>query len=288
MLRLQTFLILTACAAWPADFSGARALEYTRTVVEFGPRPPNSQAAAELRAYLRGELQRLGWQLIADRFTAHTPLGPMAMENIIARRAGSSGKAIVFSGHYDTKLMGGMSFVGANDGGSSTGFLLEMARALSGRRLKHDFYLVFFDGEEALRNWSETDGLHGSRHLAERWRREGMLGRIAALINFDMIGDRDLGILREASSSSSLVALIWSAAAGTGHASRFLPDYGAIEDDHMPFVRLGVNACDLIDFDYGPGHSYWHTAQDTLDKLSADSFQAVGEVMIEVLRRLEQ
>jgi len=287
MPRLQAILILAAAVATAADFSGVRALEYTRKVVEFGPRPPNSEAAAKLRGYLRSELRRVGWQLIEDRFTASTPLGPMPMENIIAWRAGSSAKAVVFSGHYDTKLMPGIRFLGANDGGSSTGFLLEMARALSGKRLKHDLYLVFFDGEEALKHWSDTDGLYGSRHLAARWQREGMLARILALINFDMIGDRQLGILREANSSPSLVSLIWSTAAELGHSSRFLSDDGAIEDDHMPFVRLGVNACDLIDFDYGPGNAYWHTAQDTLDKLGADSFQDLGNVMLEVLRRLE-
>ncbi|MBM3812545.1 MAG: M28 family peptidase [Acidimicrobiia bacterium] len=290
MPRLEAILILgwVVAGCCPAQFSGAGALEYTRKVVEFGPRPPGSKALSELRGYLKKELRSLGWQMVEDRFTASTPLGLMAMENIMAFRRGKSGKAVVFTGHYDTKRMPGVHFVGANDGGSSTGLLLELARALRRAQSRHDVYLVFFDGEEALEHWSATDGLHGSRHLAARWQREGKLERIEALINVDMIGDRELGILRETNSSRELVSLIWGVAADLGYGSRFLAEYGAIEDDHMPFVRLGVKACDLIDFDYGPGNQYWHSEEDTMDKLSAASLEAVGRVLLETLKRLER
>ncbi|MBK5290829.1 MAG: M28 family peptidase [Acidobacteriia bacterium] len=287
MHRLQALLILVVCTGCAAEFSGERALQYTRAIVAFGPRPPRSEAISKSRAYIKAQLKASGCQIVEDPFTASTPLGPIPMENIIARFPGTSGQAIAFTGHYDTKLMPGAGFVGANDGGSSTGLLLEMAHALARTPRKHDVYLVWFDGEEALVRWSDTDGLHGSRHLARRWQKDGTLARLQALINVDMIGDRDLGIVLETNSSSPLRSLIWRTAAELGYGRHFLSLPGAIEDDHMPFVRLGVNACDLIDFDYGPENSYWHTPADTIDKLSPASFAVVGRVLLGVLRRLE-
>ncbi len=289
MHGLQTILTALAAAALAAtaDFSGASALEYTRRVVEFGPRPPGSEASARLRSYLRMELSRRGCQLTEDAFTASTPLGPVRMVNLIARFAGRSGRAVVFTGHYDTKLMPGIYFVGANDGGSSTGLLVEMARVLAGRQHADDVYLVWFDGEEAIAQWSAQDGVYGSRHLAAKWAADGTLGRIKALINVDMTGDRNLGILKEGYSSRALQELVWNVARRLGYGRHFL-DYGSlVEDDHVAFVRRGVNAVNLIDFEYGPSNSYWHTEQDTLDKLSARSFQVVGDVLLEVLRELE-
>lgn len=282
-----TFLAVAALAAG-ADFSGASALEFTRRVVAFGPRTPGSAAIGKLRGYLRAELARRGCQVWGDAFTASTPLGPIKMTNIIARFPGRSGRAVVFTGHYDTKVMPGIHFVGANDGGASTGFLLEMARVLSGQPRQDDVYLVWFDGEEAIAQWSDTDGVYGSRNLAARWAADGTLGRIKALINVDMIGDRDLGILKEGHSSADLRARVWNAARRRGYGRHFLDQGGYVEDDHVAFVRRGVNAVNLIDFDYGPSNSYWHTEQDTLDKLSADSFQVVGTVLLDVLGELER
>ncbi len=208
------------------------------------------------------------------------------MTNFIYCVPGVSPRTVVVSGHYDTKRLPGVRFVGANDGGSSTGFLLEMARALEGGRRRLTVCLVWFDGEEAFEAWTRKDGLYGSRHLARRWHREGILERIVALINVDMIGDRELGILREDYSVASLTRLIWKTAFELGHGRYFLDDRGFVEDDHVPFLRLGVTAADLIDFDYGEGNRYWHSAEDTVDKLDARSFQVVGEVVLEVIERL--
>jgi Zn-dependent M28 family amino/carboxypeptidase len=286
MPRQKIPLMLLACAslAWTHDFSGARALEFTRQAVDVGPRPPGSAAIHRLQTWLVGKLKTLKCEVTEDVFTARTPRGAIEMKNIIARFRGASPRAVVFTGHYDTKYMPAIRFVGADDGGSSTGFLLEMAHALDGRPLAGDVWLVWFDGEEAFGEWSDTDGLYGSRHLAERWQREGFLGRIRALVNVDMIGDRDLGIMPETNSSPALRKLVWDTAARYGYGKYFLPRGGPVEDDHMPFVKLGVNALDLIDFD----KDYWHTARDTMDKVGAHSFEVVGAVLLEVLKQLEK
>lgn len=280
-------LCLWCTSALAADFSGAQALEYTRQIVAFGPRTPASEGMKKQQAFILAQLKTCGCQLVQDDFVAKTPKGPVPMKNIIARFLGTNGRALVVSGHYDTKTFSGFRFVGANDGGSSSGFLLEMARALRGVPHASDIYLVWLDGEEAYGDWSETDSLYGSRHLAAKWAADGTLARVQALINVDMIGDRDLSIVQEQYSAESLRRLVWQVAQQLGYGKHFSDSGGAIEDDHAPFLRRGVRALDLIDFEYGPSHSWWHTAQDTVDKLSPNSFQVVGRVIIETLRRLD-
>jgi Zn-dependent M28 family amino/carboxypeptidase len=269
-------------------FSGAQALEYARRMVSFGARPAGSPELRKLQTWMLGELKAFRCTVVEDDFTASTPLGPKAMKNVIARFPGNSGKAIAITGHYDTKMIPGIHFVGANDGGASGGLLMALAAALSGRPRKDDVYLVWFDGEEAFAQWSETDGIYGSRHLAAKWAAESVLPRIKALINVDMIGDRDLDILTELNSSPSLRKLVWDVAARLGFKKHFLDLGGAVEDDHVPFVRRGVNSLDLIDFNYGPGNSYWHSDRDTIDKLSAESLRVVGTVLLESIRELEK
>jgi len=292
MLRkkvLTASAILTACLianATAAGFSGASALEFTRKAVAFGPRPPGSPANQKLQSYIESQLKLLHCRISYDAFTAQTPAGPIPMRNIIAKFPGSSGRAIVITGHFDTKPVPGVAFLGANDGGSSTGFLLELARSVNTMIHTDDIDLVFFDGEEAFGEWSDTNGTYGSRHLAARWEAEGFLPHIKALINIDMIGDKDLGILQETMSSPQLTRLAWQTAHDLGYGKYFLNSAQATEDDHLPFLKKGVNALDLIDFDYGPNNAYWHTPQDTMDKLSAHSFDVVGNVLLAVIRKL--
>jgi Zn-dependent M28 family amino/carboxypeptidase len=269
-----------------ADFSGAAALEATRRIVALGPRTPGSHAHRQMRQLISPELRKLRCAAEEVSFTAQTPGGPVAMANLLAKFKGSSQRIVVLSGHYDTKVFPGFRFIGANDGGASAGFLLEMARALSGRPLADNVWLVWFDGEEAFGHWTATDSLYGSRHMAQLWSRDGTITRIRALINVDMIGDRDLGIMRESMSTAWLRELIWRIARERGYGKYFLETGGATEDDHVPFLRLGVPAVDLIDFDYGPSNAWWHSPEDTMDKLSPRSFQVVGDVLLEVLSRL--
>jgi len=284
----KALLILWASLAAASDFSGVSALKFTADAVNFGPRPPGSAAIHKFQQYILSTLKGCRCEVSEDSFTALTPRGAIGMTNIIARFRGGSGRAVAFTGHYDTKLFPNFRFVGANDGGSSAGFLLEMARVLAGKPRKDDVYLVWFDGEESFGQWSATDGIYGSRHLARRWAADGTAKRLKALINVDMIGDKDLGIIKESNSSPSLGRLVWQVAADLGYRSHFLDEAMAVEDDHAPFLRIGVPALDLIDFDYGPGNSWWHTSQDTMDKVSSESLLIVGDVLLETLRRLEQ
>ena len=287
MHRTPLFLMLLLCA-WPADakeFSGERALEYTRKAVAFGARPIGSPALHRLAAYIRTELRSTGCAFSDDAFEGATPNGPVTMHNLICRFQGNSGRAIAITGHYDTKILPG--FVGANDGGSSTGFLLELAKALQGAPRKDDVLLVFFDGEEAVREWTATDSVYGSRHLADRWQADGTLARLKALLNVDMIGDKDLALVYDMSSSGAVRSIVWDAADRLGFSKEFPRTPGSIVDDHMPFLQHGVRAVDLIDFDYGPGNSYWHTPADTMDKLSARSLGVIGKVVLEAIRQLE-
>ena len=177
------------------SFSGTAALNFTAKSVAFGPRPSGGAANAKLRAYIHSQLATCRCELSSDSFTAQTPDGPVAMENIIAKFSGKSGRAIAITGHFDTKKM--PDFVGANDGGSSTGILLELAAVLTGRARVDDVYIVFFDGEEAVHDWTATDSVYGSRHLAAKWTADGTNRRMKALINVDMTGDKDLDIVYE-------------------------------------------------------------------------------------------
>ena len=290
MLRKQAVLtLLLSALAVAASFSGTSALNYTRQAVAFGPRPPGSEANRKLQAYILSQVKLDGCEVMEDAFVAKTPKGDIAMKNIIAKFPGKSGKAIAVTGHFDTKTFPGRKFVGANDGGSSTGLLLELAHAMAHQPRIDDVYLVWFDGEEAIREeWQGTDNLYGSRHLADRWRRDGTLARVRALINVDMIGDKNLDIKPEGNSDPRLQQLMWSTAADLGYQAYFLSQRMAPEeDDHIPFKVLGVPVLDIIDFNYGPDNQYWHSDQDTMDKLSAQSLEIVGTVVLEAIHRLE-
>jgi Zn-dependent M28 family amino/carboxypeptidase len=266
-----------------------------RRLVELGPRPPGSPAAAKARAYIVERLREAGLEVEEDPFEAKTPLGPVAMANVLARLPGTAPRAILLGTHYDTKKFEGFEFVGANDGGSGTGLLLELARALAampGRRATIRF--AFLDGEEALVDWDmEKDAVYGSRHLVDRWRREGTLSEIGAFVLLDMVGDRDLGIFREDRGTASLREIFAEAARKTGHGAKFFQRSIYLDDDHVPFLKAGVASIDLIDYAYGPpsppgAGRYWHTAEDTLDKVSAESLAVVGEVALAALPLIEE
>ena len=258
-------------------FDGRRALDHTAAVVAFGPRPAGSPALEKTRHYIRQQLEKLGLRAEDQAFEAATPAGALPMVNVRTAIGGTlTDRRLLIGGHYDTKRLPGESFVGANDAGSSTGFLLEVARALTQAPPPMPVELVFFDGEESVRrDWVDPDNRYGSRHYVTEARNAGALGQIGALILVDMIGDADLTIKRELQSTRWLTEVIWAAAARLGR-KQFVDEATAVEDDHIPFLEAGVPAVDLIDFDYPA----WHTAGDTMDKLDARSFQVVGEVVL--------
>lgn len=291
MLGHKTILII-ALALFPVfaeEFSGARAFEHVKQAVEFGPRPAGSPAIRKLQAYIHAQLKSCRCDVQDDDFAAQTPNGSVSMKNIIARFPGAGregSRTLVVTGHYDTKLMDG--FVGANDGGSSTGLLLELARILATTPHRAHIWLVWLDGEEAVKEWSATDSTYGSRHLAKVWSDRGDLARIGAVINVDMIGDKNLDVPIEANSTPTLGRLAKHTADELGFNQQFLSESISIEDDHLPFLERGVPAVDLIDFNYGPANSYWHTTADTLDKLSPQSLEVVGKVVLGMLGSLDK
>jgi glutaminyl-peptide cyclotransferase len=274
-------------------FNGAKALEYARQFVAIGPRWPTSPGHAQAEAFLREQFKHD--QLEEDTFTANTPIGPVAMRNFIARFPGKKDGVIVLGTHYETNYpLRNINFVGANDGGSTTGLLLAIADQLRAEVARnktlegYSVWLVFFDGEEAIQSWSASDSTYGSRHLAARWGRDGTLGRIKAFILTDMIGDKSLDIQRESRSTDWLAQLVTQAAKKFGDDRYFFQNEGPIDDDHLPFVERGVPSIDLIDLDYGPNNSYHHTAQDTMDKISAHSLTIDGDVILETIRLINQ
>ena len=266
------------------DVDAARAYEHVKKLVALGPHPSGSEAIKKAQEYIESELKGFGLKVSGDAFSGETPRGPVPMKNIIAELPGEKPGIVLITGHYDTKRQAG--FVGANDGGSSTAAVLEVARVLSKAKPEYTIWFVLFDGEEAVVDWNAMDGrdnTYGSRHLASKLKADGTIERVKALVLFDMIGDKDLDIKREGESTRWMVDAIWKTAHELGHQKQFLNSEQYISDDHLPFKEVGVPVVDLIDFNYGPQHSYWHTNLDTLDKISGESIKIVGDVVIRAL-----
>jgi Zn-dependent M28 family amino/carboxypeptidase len=262
-------------------------MEHVRAQVALGPRPPGSDAHRQCRQYIRRQLESYGYQVEDDAFTAKTPYGPIEMHNLIAGKGEIKGDFIALATHFDTKLMEGIEFVGANDAGSSTGLVIELARVLANQETPLDYRFIFFDGEEAFIQWSTFDGTYGSRHLARRWHRDGTAAKLRALILLDMVGDKDLDLLKDANSTPWLSELFQQTAAEIGLQDIYAPIGMAVEDDHIPFIDIGIPSIDLIDLNYGPNNSYWHTQQDTLDKITPQSLEKVGKLVLAALPKLQ-
>ncbi len=295
MCTLLLLIIFTARPA-PAQqhFDGAHALDYARQFVAIGPRWPTGPGHVKAEEFLRSHFLGNHDQLEQDTFTADTPIGPVPMCNFIVRYPGKKPGVILLGTHYETNYpLRNIGFVGANDGAATTGLLMAIgdrlhAETAAGKKLDgYSVWLVFFDGEEAINAWSRSDSTYGSRHLAARWGRDGTLGQIKAFMLADMIGDKDLDIQRESNSTAWLVSLVGQAAHKFGYDRYFFQREMAVEDDHLPFVERGVPSIDVIDLDYGPNNSYHHTAQDTVDKVSARSLTIDGDVFMETIRLID-
>ena len=272
-----------AAQAPPPKFDSSRAWEHLRQLVAFGPRPAGSPALDQTRTYMKAQLASTGATVAEQAWDDQTPLGTVHMVNLIATLPGQKSDRLVFAGHYDTKRFREFRFVGANDGASSGAFLLELARALKGRRNALTIELLFLDGEEAVTDWAGTDHTYGSRHYVEAARRDGSLASLRAFVLVDMIADRDLRIKRDLNSTPWLTDAVWSAALHEKLDAYFVPASTQIEDDHLPFVQAGVPSLDIIDLEYPP----WHTADDNLDAVSARSLQIVGDAVLAALPQIE-
>lgn len=261
------------------QFSGDKALAHVQRLVDFGPRPSGSEAIEKSRVYIKEQLKASGWNVTEQPFADATPRGQVRFVNLIAR-FGAATKAndlFLLCSHYDTKIFDTFRFVGANDGGSSTGLLLELARVLGQQpRLAEKIELVFFDGEEAFENFSNTDGIYGSRHFAQELMQDGSAKSFQGGILFDMVGDRSLDITLPPNSPPKITRDIFASADALKLRNSFTYFDQDVTDDHTPLNAVGIPVIDLIDFHYPP----WHTAEDTMDKLSPQSLQIVGSVVL--------
>ena len=290
---LSVLLLLIPVAGFAQQhFRGDKALEITRQFVAIGPRWCGSPGHLKAEAFLRDQFKQD--KLEEDTFTANTPIGPVPMRNFIVRFPGRKNGVIVLATHYETNYpLRNIGFVGANDGGSTTGLLIEIANEIRGRQLDgYSVWLVFLDGEEAIESWHGTDNTYGSRHLAAKWGQSGTLSQIKALLLADMIGDKDLDVQRETKSTPWLIALVAQAARNTGHSRYFFGYDQEEEDDHLPFLQRGVPSIDIIDSHYGPHtqqqpDGWHHTAEDTMDKISAKSLTISGDVFLESIKLID-
>jgi Zn-dependent M28 family amino/carboxypeptidase len=278
---------------------GLTAYNLTKELLAVAPKRFNGSpghAAAEkfIESHFLPEQQ--DHRLDVDTFTATTPAGLQTMHNIIVRYPGKKDGFIVIGSHYETNYpLKDIAFVGANDGACTTALLISLGQYFRAHPPQgYSVVLVFFDGEEAVQSWSDSDSLYGSRHLAAKWSQEGILKRVKAFLLADMIGDKNLDIDQDANSSPALVALLKTAAKDTGHPSAISHDSTAMQDDTVPFAKRGVPVLDVIDYDYGPmdpatgDHAYHHTAKDTIDKISPQSLQTSGDIFLELVHLLDQ
>lgn len=293
LLAGNCFALAAVVRAAPMQFNGERAFHYTQQFVNCGPRWIGSSGHLCAENYLKKQFAHD--DLVEDTFTTSTPAGAMTMHNFIVKFPGKKDGIIVLASHYETNYpLRNIHFVGANDGGSTTGLLIELANTLRGRQLDgYSVWLVFFDGEEAIQQWSDMDSLYGSRHLAAKWDRDGTLKRIKAFLLLDMIGDKDLNVDRDENSTPWLSDLMMEAAKKAGTQAYFYARSNAVLDDHLPFVQRNVPSVDIVDLEYGPHtmtqpDGYHHTAEDTMDKISAHSLTVIGNTVLQAMHLINQ
>lgn len=276
----------TPVDALPAEktggFDGARAFDHVAKQVAFGPRTSGSPAIIQVQNYLESELKSYGCSVEADAFSADTPAGRLPMKNLLVKIPGEKPGIILLGTHYDTKRLD--NFVGADDAGSSTAVMLELARLLCKQPGHYAVWIAFFDGEEAVnKEWRDPDNCYGSRQMAAQLSISRDLPRVRAFLLADIVGSKALRIRRESNSTKALTDAMWRTAAKLGYQNIFVNEAEPIEDDHQSFLKRGIPSVDVIDLEI----SYWHTPQDTLDKISAKSLAITGHVFLETIKQLQ-
>jgi glutaminyl-peptide cyclotransferase len=265
-------------------FDGKRAYDLVAKQVSFGPRPAGSPAIIQLQNFLESELKSYGCTVETDSFNSDTPAGRLPMKNILVKISGEKPGVILLGTHYDTKRLD--NFVGADDAGSSTAVMLELARHLCKQHGRYAVWIAFFDGEEAVRKeWVDPDNRYGSRQMAARFANSGDLKKIRAFLLADIVGGRNLRIKRESDSTKDLVDVIWSTAGRLGYSDIFVNDSSPVSDDHDSFLKRNIPSADVIALDAAA--DYWHTPQDAMDKISPKSLAIVGHVFLESIKQLQ-
>ncbi len=253
-------------------------MRHVEKIVSYGPHPSGSEAQKEVGGYIAEQLQSHGLEVHTHTFHPVTPLGRREMTNIWGVVDGKEDSIIILASHYDSKYFEDFAFLGANDSGSSSGLLLELARILKEENpTDYSLWFVFFDGEEAFIDWTSADSLYGSREFVRMLKGPGQMGKISTLILLDMVGEKDLAFRKDVNSTYWLNQIIWDQGGKMGYGDIFQSRGSmGVQDDHIPFAREGIPVVDIIDLDY----AYWHKKEDTLDKLSPDNLRIVGDVVL--------
>ena len=273
--------------ALPAEktggFDGKAAFEHVAKQVSFGPRPSGSQQIVQTQDYLLSQLKSFGCTVETDDFSAITPVGRIPMKNILVKIPGDRQGIILLGTHYDTLKK--ENFVGADDAGSSTGLMLELARNLCAKHGRYAVWIAFFDGEEAVQEWSDTDSRYGSKEMAAKLGLSGDLKNVRAFLLADIVGGKTARIPREADSTPALTDLVHSTAKRLGYGDLFIDESKGASDDHDSFLARKVPSVDVIaDF---INNGYWHTPQDNMEQISAKTLGEVGHVFLEVVKSLQ-
>jgi len=289
--------VLLACASGCRDAAdaprvdGELAMQYAQGNYDLGPRVFRTEGAKKSAEWIEKQATEMPGLLESGGKVRIVGAGAIRNVEIVIpptirnTTQGTDGDFIVIGAHHDTKMLfNEPGFAGANDGASGVGALLAMARACVGHMQTHslpcEIRFVFFDGEEALYDYTENDGLVGSRAYVDMLRKDGDLKKCRAMILLDMIGDKDLHVELAGNSTPELAKSVLKAAKDLGDADKFSAGTTPMLDDHLPFLQAGIPAVDLIDFSFGPDNRYWHTKEDTMDKISAESIGTAADVAL--------
>jgi len=297
LVLCAAFLLTPSCFAQAHTVSGQEVLKLTQQYVDVAPKryigsPGHDAAEAFIKAHFGPEVAK--GNFVDDRFVARTPIGPLTMHNLIVKFPGKRDGIIVLASHYETNYwLKDIHFIGANDGACTTALLIALGQYYREHPPQgYSVWLLFTDGEESInQEWTDSDSLYGTRHIAAKWSGDGTIGRVKAFVLADMIGWKDMNIDRETNSTPWLLDLLAKAGKDTGHSKYLFKDSQPIEDDHIPFMQRGVPVLDVIDFKYGTAsdpEAYHHTAEDTMDKLSATSLQVSADLFLDLVKLINE
>jgi glutaminyl-peptide cyclotransferase len=273
------------------EIDGGAAFSKVSAIYGIGPKPSGSEGARKTAEFIRNEIIKYGIAPETDEWVEKTPASEKTVfRNVTAVIPGKKDDFIIIGCHYDTKKIETVpGFSGANDGASGAGLLLSLIQTVKNHSqpLPLTLMFAFFDGEECVYRYNDSDGLFGSRRMAGKLKAAGKQATCKAVIILDMIGDRDLNVSIPANSDAALSDRIIKIAGEKGWGKYFTKSNVSIIDDHTPFHELGIPAVDIIDFEYGENNRFWHTAADTLDKISPESLKKTGDLVMALIYRLK-